>query len=83
VLSDPKFQEDLKKCFDVIETDGRKEWCGKKVGPPKVLKEERLNPWRLYHTCVDVFNRRNLLSKPVYTEIATGRKFKPDGKKKK
>lgn len=76
VLADPQFKEDLKKCFDTIETDGRAEWCGKKVGKPKIKKEEQLNPWRLYHTCVDVFHRRNLLSKPIFTEIMTGKRFK-------
>ena len=75
VLADDQFREDLKKCFDSVEFDKRREWCGRKVGPPKIEREERLNPWRLYHTCVDVFNRRNLLSKPVFTEVATGRKF--------
>jgi hypothetical protein len=63
-----------------VEIDDRAEWCGKKVGAPKIRKEERLNPWRLYHTCVDVFHRRNLLSKPIFTEIATGRHFQKDKK---
>jgi hypothetical protein len=75
VVADEQFRKDLEKCFDSVEVDDRREWCGRKVGAPKIRKEERLNPWRLYHTCVDVFHRRNLLSKPIFTEIATGRHF--------
>ena len=78
VVADKQFREDLGKCFDIIKVDDRVEWCGRKVGNPKIRKEEVLNPWRLYHTCVDVFNRRNLLSKPIFTEIATGRRFKKE-----
>lgn len=75
VIADKVFLEDLNKCFDTVETDDRTEWCGRKVGKPKIKKEDRLNPWRLYHTCVDVFHRRNLLNKPVFNEIMTGRHF--------
>lgn len=82
VKTDPQFAEDLKNCFDVVETDDRNIWCGKRVGSPKIRKEEKLNPWRLYHAAVDVFDRRNMLSKPVFTEILTGNKFqKSRGKK--
>jgi hypothetical protein len=81
VSSDQKFADDLKNCFDVIKIDDRKEWCGRKVGKPKIRKEDKLNPWRLYHACVDVFDRRNLLNKPIFTEIMTGRKFKNNGEK--
>jgi len=84
VRADKQFADDLKKCLDVVKVDNRKEWCGKKVGPPNIVTEERLNPWKLYHTCVDVFYRRNLLNKPKFRELMTGRRFKRhDGKKKK
>jgi len=75
VIADKQFQEDLKKCFSVVEVDMRKEWCGKRVGPPKIEKRKVLDHWRLFHTCVDVFNRRNIIGKPRYTEIATGKPF--------
>jgi len=76
VVSDEQFSKDLKKCFDETEVDQRAEFCGRKVGKPKIKKEQRLNAWRLYHTCVDVFHRRNLLNKPVFNEVMTGRRFK-------
>lgn len=84
IKSDPQFAKDLEECFDKIEVDERKEWCGRKVGEPNIKNEDRLNPWRLYHACVDVFQRRNLLSKPVFQEIMTGKRFRKekDGKKK-
>lgn len=80
VVADDQFREDLGKCFDISEVDNRREWCGLKVGAFKIRKEECLNPWRLYHTCVDVFHRRHLLSKPIFTEIMTGRHFKKEKK---
>ena len=75
IKSDPQFKKDLEECFDPVEIDDRKEWCGRKVGQPKIRKEDRINPWRLYHACVDVLQRRSLLSKPVFKEIATGKRY--------
>jgi len=37
-------------------------------------REERIEPWRLFHSAVDVFDRRNLISKPVFREILKGNK---------
>lgn len=76
VVSDTEFLKDLNKCFDEVDVDKRAEFCGKKVGKPNIKKEQRLNAWHLYHTCVDVFHRRNLLNKPVFNEVMTGRHFK-------
>lgn len=73
---DEQFQIDLRKCIDIIEVDDRKEWCGRKVGKPKIRKEEKINPHRLAHACYDLWYRRNLLNKPVWTEIFTGESFK-------
>jgi len=83
IKMDDQFRKDLEECFVEVEVDERREWCGQKVGPPKIRKEKQLEPWRLYHTCVDVFQRRHLLSKPVFQEIMTGRRYKKqkDGKK--
>jgi hypothetical protein len=39
-------------------------------------KEENLGPWRLLPKCMDVMDRRNLLSKPQYQEIFTGDRIK-------
>lgn len=83
VVSDPKFREDLIKCFDTVDVDLRKTYCGFKVGKPNIEKQKQLNPWRLYHTCVDVFHRRNLLNKPIFTEAMTGRSYLQKQKKKK
>ena len=73
---DEKYQEDLKKCIDQIEVDDRKEFCGLKVGKKKSHFEERINPHRLAHSCYDLWYRRNLLNKPVWTEVSTGRSYK-------
>jgi len=73
---DKQFQEDLKKCVDIVEVDDRKEFCGVKIGKPKMRKEEKIDPHRLTHAVVDLWYRRNLLNKPIWTEIFTGESFK-------
>jgi hypothetical protein len=75
---DPQFQADVEKCFDSIEVDDRTEFCGYKVGKKKVHTELKINPHRLAHAVTDLLYRRNLLNKPVWTEVFTGRKYKGD-----
>ena len=68
VKADDKFREDLKEATEEVEVDARPVWCGVRVGPKKVRVEEKINPYRMYHACVNVFQRRGLLSKTIYTE---------------
>lgn len=77
---DKQFQEDLKKCLEEVEVDDRKEFCGMKVGKKKIRIEKKIDAHRLAHAVYDLWDRRNLLSKPVWTEVFTGRKYK--GKEK-
>lgn len=68
IKSDEEFKAELKKAVEKQKVDVRKEWCGHKVGPPKFKTEKTLNPHKLYHACVNVFQRRGLLSKTIYLE---------------
>lgn len=72
---DERFQDDLKKCQDEIEVDDRKEFCGMRVGKKKSHLEHKINPHRLAHAVYDLWYRRNLLNKPVWTEVFTGRHY--------
>jgi len=65
---DTEFAKDLKTAVTKREVDARKEWCGQKVGKPKFEKEEIIDPYKLYHACINVFQRRGLLSKTIFTE---------------
>lgn len=68
VKVDKQFEKDLKEAIKEEKVDVRKEWCGRKVGKPKFEKQEKLDPYKLYHACINVFQRRGLLSKTIFTE---------------
>ena len=81
IKADKEFEKDIKKAVQTRKVDARKEWCGKKVGKPKFEKEDFIDPYKLYHACVNVFHRRGLLSKTIFTEkIVPGPEdFEKDG----
>ncbi len=68
IKADSQFKEDVLKAVSIKKVDGRREWCGRRVGKPFFVDEESLDPYKLYHACVNVFQRRGLLSKTIYTE---------------
>jgi len=68
IKADTEFAKELKNAITKKEVDVRKEWCGKKVGKPKLEKTEHIDPYKLYNACVNVFQRRGLLSKTIFTE---------------
>jgi hypothetical protein len=68
VKADEKWKEELKKVVITKKVDMRKEWCGRRVGKPKFQNEEIVEPYKLGHACVNVFHRRGLLSKTIFTE---------------
>lgn len=75
---DEQFQVDLKKCVEKVEIDLRKEFCGVKVGKPKIKEIEKINPHLLAHAIYDLWWRRNLLQKPVWTEQVSGKSFREE-----
>ena len=68
VKADDKFRKELEDAIKKREVDVRKEWCGRKIGEPKFEEEEIVDPYKLAHACVNVFQRRGLLSKTIFTE---------------
>jgi hypothetical protein len=68
IKADKAFEEDIKKAVQTRKVDARKEWCGRRVGKPKFEEEDFIDPYKLYHACVNVFHRRGLLSKTIFTE---------------
>ncbi len=68
VKADDQFRAELKEAIKEREVDARREWCGKKIGKLKTKQEEYIDPYKLYHSCVNVFQRRGLLSKTIFTE---------------
>lgn len=68
VAEDSKWKADLENAIVTVEVDDRPLWCGVRVGELKTRKEERIHPHRLLRACVNVFNRRGLLSKTIFQE---------------
>ncbi len=66
--ADDQFRKDIANAITTTKVDKRKIFMGKPVGKPKIEDEESLDPYKLYHACVNVFQRRGLLSKTIYTE---------------
>lgn len=66
--ADKDFHKDKKKAVITRKIDVRKEWCHRKIGEPKFEDEEVIDPYKLLHACINVFQRRGLLSKTIFTE---------------
>ena len=81
IKADKEFEKDIKKAVQTRKVDARKEWCGRRVGKPKFEKEDYIDPYKLYHACVNVFHRRGLLSKTIFTEkiVPEPEDFEKDG----
>lgn len=65
---DQKWKDDITKAITEVKVDDRTLWCGLRVGKPKWRIEEKIHPHRLLRACVNVFNRRSLLSKTIFQE---------------
>jgi hypothetical protein len=70
--ADALFAEELKKAITIRKVDVRNTYCGHKVGQPRYEDEEYIEPYKLFHACVNVMDRKGLLSKTRMTEIIDG-----------
>jgi len=77
---DDKFQDDKKKAVIKEKVDMRREWCGRKVGKPKFKTELKVEPYKLFHACIDLIDRRHLLNKVISIEKQLGLLATSDGK---
>ena len=68
-LSDEQFDKDLKKAVIKTKEDARPIYCGKRVGKPRYKTVEVIDPYKVYHACLNVMDRRGLLSKSAKEEI--------------
>ena len=78
VWVDEQFEKDMKEAVIIEEIDSRNINCGVRVGnlkdhPP--IKVEKINPYRLVHACVNVIERRGLISKKEWQELFPGKKW--------
>lgn len=85
---DSKFRRDIRKATSKTKIDVRPTFCGLKAsvkycidnGIAVFVEQEERDYKKLFQACINLFDRRKLLTKRVYTEIMTGRRFKGKGK---
>ena len=65
---DDQFKKDAAKAATREKIDTRNEWCGRKVGKYKWKYEPKLDPYRLFHACIDLIDRKHLLPKVMSIE---------------
>jgi len=68
VLADEKFKKECEEAVIKVPIDTRLEWCGIRIGKPKFEYDKKVDPHKLLQACVNVFQRRGLLSKTIYIE---------------
>lgn len=72
---DQEFDSDVGKATVTINLDQRKHWCGVPIGEPKMISLQTINPYKLFHACMNLLQRRGLLARTLYTEIKTGKDY--------
>lgn len=81
---DKKFNKAVKKATKKVQVDVRPSYCGVKAsvkfcidnGFAVSVEQEERDYYAVFQACIDLFDRRGMLSKKVYWEIFTGRRFK-------
>ena len=80
IEEDEKAAEELGKAIQKRVIDNRNMWCGRKCGNKifdgekrNQIEEEYIEPYKLFRACVDILDRREMLSKKDRTEIIDGR----------
>ncbi len=71
LIGDKEYTRDYKKAvFDKTIDKPRLTWCGLAIGEPeKETVKDFIDPYALFHVCINVFQRRGLLTKSVFDEI--------------
>lgn len=75
---DSDYQKELSSCLTISYLDDRPQWCGTRVGINKPRPVITWNHYRLFHALMNLLNRKRLLTRQNYTEVATGRSFESD-----
>jgi len=73
--SDRFFENAMQKAINYVKLDTRPFWCGTRVGIPSFKLIKKYNPYKLFHACINLLERRGLLARTLYQEIATGNLF--------
>lgn len=84
---DEQFKEDLKNSEIIVKVDIRPTFCGikanletcKKMGVPAYKEVITIDYFLRYHACIDLLNRKGLISEKTKTEKVEGVRYGNDG----
>jgi len=65
---DEKWIKEIEEAKTEEEVDMRKEWCGRKIGEPKIEKRESFNYYKMFQACINLLDRKKMLSRTVLIE---------------
>ena len=65
---DKKWEEEIATAETVEQVDVRKEWCGRKVGKPKIEDKKSFNYYKMFQACINLLDRKKMLSRTVLIE---------------
>jgi len=74
-LKDDQFREDSKNAVVTVKKDVRKEWCGRRVGAPKLEDVEILNPIKLLNAITNLFDRSGLWLRKTPKTVFRGKHY--------
>lgn len=72
---DEDWGKEIKAAKIIQEVDVRKEWCGLKIGKPIIEKHESFDYYKMFQACINLLERRGMISKVIMTDKFTGQKY--------
>lgn len=72
---DDKWKKEIKAAETVEEVDMRKEWCGRKIGEPKIEKQKSFDHYKMFQACINLLDRKKMLSRVMRIEELEGIDF--------
>ena len=72
---DTKWEEEIEKAKTSKEVDARPEWCGRKIGTPKIEQQESFDHYKMFQACINLLERKGLVAKVIMTDKITGQRY--------
>jgi hypothetical protein len=65
---DDKWKKEIGAAETVEKVDNRKEWCGRKIGKPKIEEHKTFDYYKMFQACINLLDRKKMLSRTVLIE---------------
>jgi len=74
-IADKSFDKEINESYIFIPVDQRQYWCGVPIGIPNIKIIKVCNPYKMFNACINLLQRRGLLSRTLYSEVKTGNEY--------